>query len=165
MQTDADANTDTGANDQHPTLAQELTDVLVGIRRATRRRVRRELGLEPLSGAQVELLRLVARSPGIGVSAAARELSLAGNSVSTLVNQLAAKGYLRREPSPSDRRAAVLSTTAAGAERLARFADERLRLLTDELAKLDADELAAVRAALPPLRRIVAGLTDGTPVT
>src|SRR5436305_2700246 len=85
-------------------LAQELSDALAGIRRTTRRCVRRQLGLEPLSDAQMELLRLVAKSPGIGVSAVARELSLAGNSVSTLVNQLVTKGYLRREPSATDRR-------------------------------------------------------------
>jgi DNA-binding MarR family transcriptional regulator len=147
------------ANDERRALAQELSDALAGIRRATRRRVRRQLGLEPLSGAQVELLRLVARSPGIGVSAAARELSLAGNSVSTLVNQLAAKGYLRRDPSATDRRAAVLNPTEAGTERLARFADERLRLVTAELSRLEPEELAALRAALPVLRRIATGLS------
>ena len=156
MQTDGDTDTD----DERRALAQELSDALVGIRRATRRRVRRKLGLEPLSGAQVELLRLVARTPGIGVSAAARELSLAGNSVSTLVNQLVAKDYLRREPSAADRRAAILTATDAGTERLARFADERLRLLTAELDRLDPADLAALRAALPALRQIATGLSE-----
>lgn len=155
METDGDTE-----HHERRALAQELSDALAGIRRATRRRVRRQLGLEPLSGAQVELLRLVAKSPGIGVSAAARELSLAGNSVSTLVNQLVAKGYLRREPSAADRRAAVLTTTDAGDERLARFADERLRLLTAELARLDPADVAALRAVLPALRQIATGLTD-----
>lgn len=154
MQTDGDTD------DERRALAQELSDALAGIRRATRRRVRRQLGLEPLSGAQVELLRLVAKSPGIGVSAAARELSLAGNSVSTLVNQLVVKGYLQREPSATDRRAAVLTATDAGADRLARVADERLRLLTAELVRLDPQELAALSAALPALRQIATGLSE-----
>jgi DNA-binding MarR family transcriptional regulator len=153
---------DTGHHERR-TLAQELSDAVAGIRRATRRRVRRQLGLEPLSGAQVELLRLVARSPGIGVSAAARELSLAGNSVSTLVNQLVTRGYLQREPSATDRRAAVLTPTDAGTERLARFADERLRLLTAELAHLDPADVAALRSALPALRQIATGLADAQP--
>lgn len=148
-----------GTEDERRALAVEFGDAIAGIRRATRRRVRRQLGLEPLPSAQVELLRLVARTPGIGVSAAARELSLADNSVSTLVNQLVAKGYLRREPSPSDRRAAVLTTTDAGAERLALFADERARLLADELGRLEPEQLIALRAALPALRQIVAGLS------
>lgn len=140
-------------------LAQELGAVLAAIHRAARRRVRRQLDLEPLSGAQVELLRLVASEPGIGVSAAARELSLADNSVSTLVNQLAAKGYIRRKASESDRRAAVLTATDAGTERLARWADERVNLIATELDRLDPDELTAVSAALPALRRIAAGLS------
>lgn len=143
-----------------PALAAELGGALSGVHRGTRRRVRGALGLAPLSGAQVELLRLVAQSPGIGVSAAARELNLAGNSVSTLVNQLVAKGYLRREPSLSDRRAAVLSATDAGRERLARWADERTRLLAEQLARLDPDELDVLRAAVPALRRLAAGLTE-----
>ncbi|HEU5354920.1 MAG TPA: MarR family transcriptional regulator [Actinocrinis sp.] len=141
-------------------FALELGGALSGIHRATRRRVRGELGLDPLSGAQVELLRLVAQSPGIGVSAAARELNLAGNSVSTLVNQLVAKNYLRREPSPSDRRAAVLSATDTGHERLARWADQRTRLFAEQLAHLDPGELDALRAAVPALRRLAAGLTE-----
>ena len=143
-------------------FAYELGGALSAVHRATRRRVRRELGLPPLSGAQVELLRLVAQSPGIGVSAAARELNLAGNSVSTLVNQLVAKDYLRREPSPSDRRAALLNTTDAGRERLTRWADERMRLLAAELAELDLDQLDALRSAIPALRRLAAGLSDHT---
>ncbi len=141
-------------------FALELGGALSGVQRATRRRVRRELGLPPLSGAQVELLRLVASSPGIGVSAAARELNLAGNSVSTLVNQLVAKDYLRREPSPSDRRAAVLNTTDAGRDRLNRWADERTRLFAEQLALLAPADLDALRAAVPALRRLAAGLAE-----
>jgi DNA-binding MarR family transcriptional regulator len=154
------------ANDTEPVaadlraLALELGSALSGVHRATRRRVRGELGLEPLSGAQVELLRLVSQSPGIGVSAAARELNLAGNSVSTLVNQLVAKNYLRREPSPSDRRAAVLSATDAGRDRLSRWADQRTRLFAEQLDHLAAAELDALRAAVPALRRLAAGLTE-----
>jgi DNA-binding MarR family transcriptional regulator len=141
-------------------LAQELAAALSGIHRATRRRVRRELGLEPLSGAQVELLRAVVQSPGIGVSAAARELNLAGNSVSTLVNQLVANGYLHRDSSASDRRAAMLTATDAGRERLARWRDERVRVLGGELDRLDPDELTALKAALPALRHLAAGLAE-----
>ena len=141
-------------------LAQELAVALSGVHRATRRRIRRDLGLEPLSGAQIELLRLVDRSPGIGVSAAARELNLAGNSVSTLVNQLASGGYLVREVDRSDRRAARLTVTAAGTERLERWADQRTALFTEQLALLGAADRAALESALPALRRLAAGLGE-----
>jgi DNA-binding MarR family transcriptional regulator len=136
-------------------VAREFATVLGGIQRAARRRVRRELGLEPLSGAQVELLRLVAEHPGIGVSAAARELCLAGNSVSALVNQLSAHDYLIRETDPEDRRAARLTVSAAGLDRLARWSDRRAALFTELLGGMSAQDLAAVSAALPALRRVV----------
>ena len=141
-------------------LAGEFAAVLGGIHRAVRRRVRRELGLAPLSGSQVELLRLIAERPGIGVSAAARELRLAGNSVSALVNQLTAGGYLVRDTDPVDRRAVRLSVSSAGAERLARWSDGRAVLFEGLLAGLAPDELAAVEAALPALRRIADQLTE-----
>ncbi|MBS2962328.1 winged helix-turn-helix transcriptional regulator [Actinocrinis puniceicyclus] len=144
-------------------FAFELGGALSGIQRGSRRRVRHQLGLAALSGAQVELLRLVADVSGIGVSAAARELNLAGNSVSTLVNQLVAKGYLRREPSAVDRRAAVLDVTGAGRDRLARWADERTRLLSEELGRLEPGQQAALRAALPALQALAAGLSKPAP--
>ena len=83
--------------------------------------------------------------------------------MSTLVNQLVAKGYLRREPSPSDRRAAVLTATDAGTERLDRWADERVRLYAEGLGRLEPDEVAALRAALPVLRRIADSRPDPDP--
>jgi len=141
-------------------LAREFATVLGGIHRAARRRVRRELGLSPLSGSQVELLRLIADRPGIGVSAAARELHLAGNSVSALVNQLSTHGYLVRETDPVDRRAARLSVSRAGTERLARWSDGRAALFEELLADLPPHELAAIEAALPALRRIADRLTE-----
>lgn len=141
-------------------LAREFATVLGAVHRAARRRVRRELGLAPLSGSHVELLRLIAERPGIGVSAAARELHLAGNSVSALVNQLSARGYLVRETDPADRRAARLSVSRAGSERLARWSDGRAALFAGLLAQLPPDDLAAVEAALPVLRRIADELTD-----
>ncbi|NBH07252.1 helix-turn-helix domain-containing protein, partial [Amycolatopsis sp. SID8362] len=86
-------------------LADRLLGAVQGIRRVVRRRVRAEVPGFPLPSAQIEVLRVVADHPGIGVAAAARELHLANNSVSTLVNQLADAGLLRREPDPADRRA------------------------------------------------------------
>ncbi|MEU1167735.1 helix-turn-helix domain-containing protein, partial [Streptomyces sp. NPDC005921] len=87
------------------TFPEELADALVGIQRLIRRRLRRGRPLPRLRGAEVELLRLVESRPGIGISDAAKELYLAGNSVSTLVNQLVKDGYLLRETDPADRAA------------------------------------------------------------
>ena len=135
-------------------LADELSGALAGLHRTVRRHVRSRLALEPLAGAQGELLRLVVERPGISVSAAAKELRLAGNSVSTQVQQLARLGYLSRETSATDRRGAVLRATQAGEERLSRWADERAELFERQLNLLSAEQVAALAAALPALRAL-----------
>jgi DNA-binding MarR family transcriptional regulator len=135
-------------------LARELSTCLSGLHRTARRHVRTRLHLEPLAGAQGELLRLVVEQPGISVSAAAKELRLAGNSVSTQVQHLSRLGYLSRETSPTDRRGAVLRATAAGEERLSRWADERAELFARQLLRLSEQDLGALTAALPALRAL-----------
>ncbi|WP_377272957.1 MarR family winged helix-turn-helix transcriptional regulator [Peterkaempfera sp. SMS 1(5)a] len=138
----------------------ELAGLLAGIQRLVRRRLRHGLTGTRLRGAQVELLRLVQDSPGLRVSAAARELRLAGNSVSTLVNQLVAAGLLVRETDPADRRAALLHTTPAADARLRAWEDRRAALVGEQLARLSDEDRAALTAALPALRRIAEGLHE-----
>src|SRR4051812_1870300 len=89
-------------------LADDLLDVTAATRRLVRRRLRQEMPPPRLRPAQVELMLVVARHPGMSVAAAARELHLADNSVSTLVNQLVGSGMLHRKTNPDDRRAARL---------------------------------------------------------
>ncbi|MGW2248866.1 MarR family winged helix-turn-helix transcriptional regulator [Kitasatospora sp. NPDC001660] len=125
-----------------------------------RRRLRDGLTEPRLRGAQVELLRLVAHAPGMRVSDAANELSLAGNSVSTLVNQLVALGLLRREVDPADRRAALLYVTDEAVERIAAWRARRTELMAELVEGLPAGDRAALAAALPALRGVAAGLRD-----
>ncbi|WP_042393192.1 MarR family winged helix-turn-helix transcriptional regulator [Streptacidiphilus carbonis] len=138
--------------------ANELAEVLGGLQRMMRRVLRQELSGARLRGAQVELLRLVKRRPGIGVAAAAKELHLAGNSVSTLVNQLVAAGFLEREADPRDRRAALLTVTAAARQRMAEWEARRGELIRRHVAGLPPEDRDALAAALPALRRLTEGL-------
>ena len=135
----------------------ELTELLVGIQRLVRRRLRQDLDGPRRRGAQVELLRLVRGRPGIGVAAAAKELHLAGNSVSTLVNQLVADGMLNRDSDPQDRRAVLLTITDEAVERMAGWDARRNDLVSRQVAALPEQDRAALAAALPALR----GLADG----
>lgn len=143
----------------HRSLAEDLSTHLSALNRTVRRHVRSQLHFEPLAGAQGELLRLVVERPGISVSAAAKELRLAANSVSTQVQQLARLGYLSRDPSPLDRRGAVLTATPAGRERLARWADERAELFARQLDRLKGPDLEALAAALPALRALAEAIS------
>ncbi|WP_344639342.1 MarR family winged helix-turn-helix transcriptional regulator [Kitasatospora cystarginea] len=138
-------------------LAGELTEQLAGFQRVLRRRLRS--GSTPrLRGAQVELMRLVEAQPGLRVSAAAEELFLAGNSVSTLVNQLVRAGLLRREPDPLDRRAALLYVTPAAVDRMHAWDTLRSDLVRERFAALSEEDRAALAAALPALRRLTESL-------
>ncbi len=159
MTTSADGNPDTAA-------PRALADLLAGIQRLVRRRVRRDLRGPRLRGAQIELLGLVADRPDIGVSAAARELYLAGNSVSTLVNQLTGDGLLSRTTDPGDRRSARLRLTTEGRARLTDWRGRRGEIVAAQVALLPDDDQAALRAALPALRLLAQRLhedVDGTP--
>ncbi|MGW7407717.1 MarR family winged helix-turn-helix transcriptional regulator [Streptomyces sp. NPDC054833] len=139
---------------------EELADTLVGIQRLIRRRLRSGLTAPRLRGAEVELLRLVEARPGIGISDAAKELYLASNSVSTLVNKLAKDGYLIRETDPADRRAARLQLTEAARNRLRDWQRRRADLVGRHVDRLDEAEREALRAALPALRTLAVTLHE-----
>ncbi|WP_330455875.1 MarR family transcriptional regulator [Streptomyces sp. NBC_00820] len=141
-------------------LAEELADSLVRIQRLIRRRLRAGLTGPRLRGAEVELLRLVEGRPGVGVSEAARELRLAGNSVSTLVNHLVRDGYLVRETDPADRRAARLLLTDAARTRLEDWRHRRAELVARQVSRLDEADREALYAALPALRKLAAALHE-----
>jgi DNA-binding MarR family transcriptional regulator len=133
------------------TLADDLFGWLNGFRRVVRRQLRAGLDGPALPGSQLELLRTVETTPGLGVAAAAKAMRLANNSVSALVYQLVDAGYLRRETDPTDRRAARLFLTPTATARLERWRGARSRLVGQALASLPEAERAAVEQALPAL--------------
>ena len=67
-------------------LAGELLEVLNGLRRTTRRVVRRRIHEHALASAEVEVLVAVVERPGRGVRDIAHVLGLAANTVSTHVS-------------------------------------------------------------------------------
>jgi DNA-binding MarR family transcriptional regulator len=143
-----------------PTLAEQLMRTVLSLRRVVRRRVRTEMSGPPLRGAQAELLRVVEEQPGIGVAAAARELHLAGNSVSTLVNQLIDAHMLRREVDPLDRRAARLELTEEARQRLDTWRRARTGVVSGALDALSEEDTRAITDALPALEKLMAILKE-----
>jgi DNA-binding MarR family transcriptional regulator len=139
-------------------LAGDLLEVVMPMQRMLRRRVREDWPLEALPTAQVDLLRAVRLRPGVSVGEAAVELRVAPNTASTLVNQLAAAGYLERKPDAHDRRSIRLWLTPAAEARVKAWRDRRRQVLEAALDEMDEDERAAVDAALPALRRLGLGL-------
>jgi DNA-binding MarR family transcriptional regulator len=138
--------------------AARLTEAWGAVRRRLRRGARAAVGGQPLTTAQVELLRIVEVRPGIGVGDAAASLHLAGNTVSTLVRGLVAADLLARRPDPQDGRAVCLALTATARRRLRRWRDERGRLLADALSVLSPDDVAVLEASVPALERLLVAL-------
>jgi DNA-binding MarR family transcriptional regulator len=132
------------------------------LRRRARRVVGRPWPMETLSNAQVELVRLVRRRPGISVTEAATDLGLAANTVSTLVRQLTDAGLLRRLADADDRRVARLQLTAPAQRRVEQWRDRRTGLVAEAIAGLPVADRRALARAVPVIARLAALLQDET---
>lgn len=107
--------------------------------------------LATLTGAQQELVVLVARRPGLSVAEAADELALAPNTVSTLVRRLTDAGVMRRSADPVDRRVARLTLEPATGREVDAWRDRRVETLGSALRRLpprDRQLLAGAAAAI-----------------
>jgi DNA-binding MarR family transcriptional regulator len=105
----------------------------------------------------------VRHQPGVSVTAAAAELRLAANTVSTLVGQLSEAGLLLREPDPADRRVARLRLTDHARAEVRRWRDRQAQLVGTALARLPDGHLQALAAALPALAALTEQLSEEVP--
>lgn len=135
-------------------LAERIVDDVGAFRRALRAASGPALPGTPLTGAQAGLVRLVRRTPGVSVAAAAAELRLAANTVSTLVGQLTAAGVLVRTADLDDRRVARLELTEPAARQLRSWRDGRQQALVAALDRLPATRRRALTRALPALSEL-----------
>jgi DNA-binding MarR family transcriptional regulator len=141
-------------------VADELLRTMGAIRRSGRRAAARPAELSALSGAQLDLVRVVRRRPGISVGEAAEELGVAANTVSTLVRQLVDAGLLERTADAADRRVGRLELSPETAQRVGAFRDRRIALLSEAMADMDEDDRARMRDAVEMLGRLAARLPD-----
>jgi len=146
-------------------LADELSATLAAFRRQVRRQAGGPFAGEMLSGAQIELVRLVRQHPGTSVAEAAAELGVAANTVSTLVRQLADLGILSRTADDRDRRVARLHLTVEARTKLQRWRGQRNALVADAIQDLSDVERGAIATALPALKRIASLLAEHNPST
>jgi len=137
-----------------PATPEDLLEAVSAIRRAVRRRVGRPVELSVLTGAQLELVRLLRREPGVSIADAAARLRVAPNTVSTLVGQLADAGVLERRSDESDRRVVRLTLNPGIRRRVDAVRDRRLDALGDAMSRLSADERKLLDEATPVLIRL-----------
>jgi DNA-binding MarR family transcriptional regulator len=141
-------------------LADELLRAMASIRRSGRLAAARPAELSALTGAQLDLVRLVRRRPGISVSEAADELRLAGNTISTLVRQLTGSGLLDRTSDPFDRRVARLELTRDMQRSVSAFRDRRVAVLATAMTELPPAERVRLEDAVEVIGRLAERLPD-----
>jgi DNA-binding MarR family transcriptional regulator len=135
-------------------LAESLVDAMSAVRRAVRREAGAVAEVASLSEAQLQLVRVVRRRPGVSVAEAAADLGVAPNTVSTLVHQLGSAGILERRPSPEDRRVARLYLRPPVAESLGEWVGRRSDAVATALARMADEDRDALACAVGPLARL-----------
>jgi DNA-binding MarR family transcriptional regulator len=143
-----------------PATPEDLLEALSAIRRAVRRRVGRPVELSVLTGAQLELVRLLRREPGISIADAAARLRVAPNTVSTLVGQLADAGVLERRTDEADRRVVRLTLNPGIRRRVDAVRDRRVDALGEAMSRLSSDERKLLDEATPVLLRLADDLQN-----
>src|ERR1700722_15896712 len=83
--------------------------------------------------------------------------------ITLLVNRLQERGWVQRVTDPSDRRAVLVSLTAAGEETLERLRAEYRALLHEEMATLDDSEVRTLASAVDILDRLIDRLAEREP--
>jgi DNA-binding MarR family transcriptional regulator len=144
--------------DTDSALAEELYAAVGLLRRHARRIGGRPWGSDGPTTAQLELIRLVRRTPGLSVADAAAELGVAPNTVSTLVRQLTRSGVLERGRDAADGRVARLRLTPDTRRRVEQWRDRRTAATARALAGLTGEDRAALVRALPVLTALAGAL-------
>jgi DNA-binding MarR family transcriptional regulator len=148
--------------DTHTDLAADLASIVGRFRRQLRRAAGSGYESRHLPESQAELLRLVARRPGISVSVAAAELGLVPNTASSLVSRLVSDGLLTRNIDSADRRVSRLSLAEPAQQVMDASAAARRALLSELLDGLGNDQIAALEGGLEVLQMMTKTLQERT---
>jgi DNA-binding MarR family transcriptional regulator len=108
----------------------------------------------PLTGTQGRALSQLSAGDSLTVSTLAQSQDLAVSSMTEVIVRLADSGFVRKAPSPDDRREVRVSITAAGRRHLANALQARTEVLIARLEQLTEAERTSLVAALPALWRL-----------
>jgi DNA-binding MarR family transcriptional regulator len=150
-----------GTDAQESTDARELTDAVTRLRRVLRAGIRTDISWESLPMAQVEILQSLADSAPTRVNDMAERLHLAQSTVSGLIGQMMTAGLVRRDVDSADRRAAVVTLTAAGEDQLRAWEAAHVQWIQGALSTLSPGDRSAISSSVPALRRLTDALAAG----
>jgi DNA-binding MarR family transcriptional regulator len=118
------------------------------------RRLRSQRVDESLSPTEMSVLSTLARCGSATPGELARREHVQPPSMTRIVAMLEAKGLVRREPHPDDRRQVVVSRTDAAAAMLAESRTKRNAWLAQLVEGLSDQERAVLRQAAPVLDKL-----------
>lgn len=118
-------------------------------------RLLRQQNTEDVSYALMSLLFTIGRTQPITAGDLAQEEGVSPPSVTRSLSRLVALGLATREPSPEDRRAAVIRLTEKGDRERDLILHTREVWLTRHLARLSEEDIRIILAALPALERLI----------
>ncbi|MFG1891523.1 MarR family winged helix-turn-helix transcriptional regulator [Micromonospora sp. NPDC049051] len=140
------ADTD-GSDDGSDSLAEEFRAVT----RRLRHRTREALAPWDVTPAQSRALGVLIRHGALRLSVLAGHLRIAPRSATEVVDDLEARGLVRRRPDPADRRATLVTPTEEGTRTGAAIRAARRAAteeLFDRLAPADREQLARILRTL-----------------
>lgn len=130
-------------------LPDDLGELLFRVNRRIRQAANADLGPLGVTPAQVRALRTLDRCDGpIRMSELAERLGIARRSATSVVDDLAARGLVRRRDDPTDRRATTVEVTVDGVALLGRLADRRQQVLGELTAGIPRTDLQRLSATL-----------------
>lgn len=133
-------------------ITREVVDLIAGMSTRFHDEYEAAAAAHDLTGVQAKLLGVVADRP-VPMNQIAAALKCEPSNITGLVDRLAARGLVARQPSPTDRRVKLVAATEAGAEvsgkvwanldfaaqPLAALTDEERRMLRDLLRRIERD--------------------------
>jgi DNA-binding MarR family transcriptional regulator len=135
--------------------SEVVGDLVLEVARDLRRAVIERLEVPGVTPGRLRALRHLARSEApVRIGELADALGMVPRSATTVVDELAMAGLVRRRHDPADRRATLVEMTSRGQELLAEARQVRRSVIADTFADLSGAEIAQLRSllekALPP---------------
>lgn len=118
------------------------------------RRLRHQQAGDEMSPSESAVLGRLGRSGPMTPGRLARSEHVQPPSMTRIIERLEARGYLRRDPDPTDRRQILVCRTSAGDEFAERSRAVRTAWLTEQLGRLDPADQRTIAQASAALTRL-----------
>ncbi|MBE7162197.1 MAG: MarR family transcriptional regulator [Williamsia herbipolensis] len=124
---------------------------------------RARTGTQSLSYGIVSALSAVVRLGPLRPGDLARHEVVTKPTMTRVLTELEQRGFIEREPDPTDGRAFMVSATAAGVDAVEEARSERTGIIAELLADLDQADVDTIADALDALERVAQVRDQGTP--